>query len=326
MTPVRWGVLGTASINEAVLPALSSVPDAELVAIASRDLARARASAERFGAARAFGDYDALLTSGSVDAVYIPLPNALHAQWTVRALESGLTVLCEKPIALNAVEAERVAAASMSAGRAVIEGFMYRYHPQIDRAAELVASGAIGTLRAMHGVFSFRLDTDGTVVDDGSLGGGALMDVGCYPVHAMRRFAGGEPIRVFAERTPESGVDRTLLGTLTFPNGLLGTLETSIDADEEHRFELIGSHGRLILRDPWVAVDREATVEVVRDRVVVERVTVPACNPYALQVADACRAARGEALRWGVEDAVSNMRVLDALAESGRSREVRHLR
>ncbi len=318
--PVRWGILGAASIAEAVAPAIASLPNARLEAIASRSMDRAQAWAKRHNVARAFGDYDEMLNSGAIDAVYIPLPNALHADWSIRALQAGIPVFCEKPIGLSAADAEPIRAAARHAGLPVAEGFMYRCHPVIDALVAHVRAGTIGTLRSVHARFTFLLDEDDSVVDNAELGGGALMDVGCYPVNAMRLICDAEPLAVSAMRTPAAGggdVDRTLTATLAFPNGVLGLLHTSIESDEVHGIEVVGTLGRIVLHDPWVAIEHPATLHIYREREEVAVESHGPANAYALEIADFTEAIQqGRAPRWGLDDALANMKAIDAIALS----------
>ncbi|NOZ00548.1 MAG: Gfo/Idh/MocA family oxidoreductase [Deltaproteobacteria bacterium] len=195
---LRWGVLGTADISTEVIPAIQRSRAGTVTAVASRTAAKARKWADRFGIRTAFGSYDDMLASGEVDVVYVPLPNSMHAKWTIRALEAGLPVLCEKPLAATADEANQVADASRRTGLFVMEGFMYRFHPLWRRVRDLVEDGTIGELATIDAVFTFFLDDRASIVTSAELAGGALMDVGCYPVNLSRWMAGAEPGRVAA--------------------------------------------------------------------------------------------------------------------------------
>jgi len=225
----------------------------ELVAVASRDRDRAAAFAATHGIAQAFGSYDALLATSDIDVVYISLPNHLHAEWTIRALEAGKHVLCEKPLACTVEDVDAIAAAAERTGRIAVEAFMYLHHPQILRAVELARSGALGRLELVNGTFSFFLTYPDDPRIDPAKGGGSLWDVGCYPVSLARRIAGEEPDRVGAfARFDERGVDRTFIGQLHFPNGLLAQFDCGFAAPDRERVEIVGSGATLVLEVPFV--------------------------------------------------------------------------
>jgi len=315
---VRWGILGTAEISLEFLRAVGRHPGCRVEAVASRDPARAEAWAEQNGIPRAFGNYDDLLTSGEVDLIYNPLPNSLHALWSIRALEAGCPVLCEKPLAVNAVEARQVEAVSRKTGLYAAEAFMYRYHPVYDRVRTLIRSGAIGTVSTLHSRFTFLLDDRSANPASRELAGGALMDVGCYCVHLSRMIAGCEPSRVSAfER--RSTVDDILLGMLDFPNGILAQLETGIAAAERHGAEINGTAGTLVLEQPWHPGVQQAEIRVRRWGMHDEVFPVEGADPYFLEVEDFVSVCRGEREpRWTLRDAVNNMAVIDALYRSAR--------
>ena len=220
---VRWGVLSTANIGRAAVnPAIQASRNGELVAVASRDGGRAREFAEKWGIPEHHGSYAALLVDEEIDAVYNPLPNSLHLEWTVRAAEAGKHVLCEKPLALDERECREMAAAARSNGVLLLEAFMYRFHPRTERVVDMVRDGAIGQLKAIRSAFTFRLRSAENIRLDPDLGGGALMDVGCYCVNVSRPLAGGEPLAVQATaRWANSGVDEQLMGTLLFDDDVM---------------------------------------------------------------------------------------------------------
>ena len=253
LTTLRWGILGPGRIAPRLVRAVAGCTRGELVAVASRDRDRAAAFAATHGVAQAFGSYDALLATSDIDVVYISLPNHLHAEWTIRALEAGKHVLCEKPLALTVDEVDAIATAAERTGRIAVEAFMYLHHPQILRAVELARSGALGRLELVNGTFSFFL----TYLDDPRIdpakGGGSLWDVGCYPVSLARRIAGEEPDRVGAfARFDERGVDRTFIGQLHFPSGLLAQFDCGFAARDRERVEIVGSDATLVLEVPFV--------------------------------------------------------------------------
>jgi len=309
---LRWGLLSTARINDAILGA----GNAEVVAVASRDGERARAYADAKGIPKAHGSYAALLADPEVDIIYNSLPNALHLPWSVRALEAGKHVLCEKPLARSA---EAVAAAFATAGRhdrLLAEGFMWRHHPQVARARELVAQGAIGRVRLIRAAFSGGIAPPGDPRLVRALDGGALMDVGCYCVSGARTLAGGEPLRVHAQRVAGGDdVDLVLTGLLRFPGDVLATIDCGFVGPDRSELEAIGEGGSLRLPDPWHA--REPVIELTRDGAT-ERIPVaPRANAYALEVADLEAAIRGDsAPLLGRADALGQARAIEALYAS----------
>jgi predicted dehydrogenase len=315
---VRWGILGTAEISLEFMRAVGRHPDCRVEAVASRDPARAEAWAERHGIPRAFGSYHDLLASGEVDLIYNPLPNSLHAAWTIRALEAGCPVLCEKPLAADTVEARQIQAVSRDTGLYAAEAFMYRYHPVYDKIRTLIGKGAIGTVSTIHSRFTFLLDDRSANPASRELAGGALMDVGCYCVHLSRMIAGCEPARVFAfER--RSTVDDLLLGLLDFPNGILAQFETGIAAAERHGAEINGTTGTLVLERPWLPGVHQAEIRIRRWGMPDEVFPVDGADPYFLEVEDFLAVCRGEREpRWTLRDAVSNMAAIDALYRSAR--------
>ncbi|MFP4322792.1 MAG: Gfo/Idh/MocA family protein, partial [Anaerolineales bacterium] len=226
-TTIRWGILSTASIaRRRVVPALQSSRNGEVVAVASRDADRARAFAAEQDIPRSYGSYEALLGDPNIDAIYIGLPNNLHAEWAMHCAAAGKPTLCEKPLALDAKQAQQMVDAFATRGVPFAEAFMYRFHPQTRRVLELVAEGVLGDLHAINAVFSFRLPPEAAenIRLQASLGGGSLMDVGCYCVNLMRLATGAEPEAVTAQALigKTSGVDERFTGTLRFPGGVLG--------------------------------------------------------------------------------------------------------
>jgi len=320
-TAIHWGVLGAARIAlNQVIPAIQQVAGAELIAIASRDLDKARATAAHFGIPKAFGSYEALLEAPDIDAVYIPLPNALHAPWTIRAAQAGKHVLCEKPLALNASQVGEMIAACREHGVQLAEAFMYRHHPQIAQALERVRAGEIGTPRLIRGSFSFELNRPDDVRWDPALGGGALLDVGCYPVSAARLMFGAEPVKALAAATfTPRGVDETLAGVLVFPEERYALMDCSFRLPLRQGLEIVGTAGRIALSWPYNPGPRPTTITLVRGDEETT-ITVPPANSYALMVEafnDALLSRRP--LPYPPEDAQANMRALDMLAASARS-------
>lgn len=260
---VRWGVLSTASIGRLVIEATRAADHAEFVAVASRDAGRARAFADELGLEASYGSYEELLASRAVDAVYVPLPVALHTEWTIKALAAGKDVLCEKPLATSAADAARCFDAAEAAGRHCVEGLMYRHHPQTTLARKLVADGAIGRLAYVRAALTVSVPPD-DIRRSVALGGGALGDLGCYCASAVRLFA-GEPTRVAATqvRDGDAGVDLRMAATLRLPDDVLAQFDVALDLTRRDELELVGTEGRLVVPDPWLC--RASHLELSRD-------------------------------------------------------------
>jgi predicted dehydrogenase len=312
--PVRWGVLGTANINRKVLPPVADSSAVEVLAIASRDGCRAEEAARELRIPRPHGSYEALLADPDVEAIYIPLPNGLHVEWTLAALEAGKHVLCEKPLSPRPEDVERCFDAAESAGLILSEAFMWRHHPQAARLAELVRGGAIGELRMIRAAFCFTLAREHDVRWDAALDGGSLLDVGCYCVSGARLLAGEpEAVEAFAVTT-EGGVDSRFAAAMTFPGDVLATFHCGFDLPFQDELEAIGSEGSLFLDDPWHSVN---TVIELRREGTVERIEVERANPYRCELEQISRAIRGlEPPLLGRDDALGQARALDALRRS----------
>ncbi len=315
MDPVRWGVLSTAHINEKVLAGASGSQTVEVTTVASRSLERASEFARAHGIARARGSYEELLADDEVEAIYIPLPNGLHVEWTLAALAAGKHVLCEKPLAGRAADVERCFDAAEAGGLVLSEAFMWRHHPQADRLVELIEEGAIGELRLVRAAFSFLLPREPNVRWDAELDGGALMDVGCYCVSGSR-LLGGEPDRVAGERVlSPTGVDSRFAAVLRFPGDVLATFDCGFDLPPCDQLEAIGSEGSLFLDDPWHSV--EPLIELRGADGSLERIEVDRANPYQLELEDVSAAIRGEREpRLGRADAMGQARVIEGLMRS----------
>jgi len=285
---LRWGILGPGRIAPRIVRALVDNPRGELHAVAGRDPERARAFAARHGAPVTHPTFDALLAEPSVDVVYIALPNGLHAEWTIRALDAGKHVLCEKPLALTAADVDAISAAAERNGRIAVEAFMYLHHPQTLRTLEIARSGALGTVQVVSAAFSFFLDHPDDPRIDPSLGGGSLWDVGCYPVSISRRIAGEEPdgLAAFA-RFDERGVDRTFVGQLRFPSGLLAHFESGFAAADRERVEVVGSEATLVVDSPFLPEPDgpPPRLSILRDGAV-ETVEVESIDEYRAEVDD----------------------------------------
>lgn len=317
---LRWGLLGTARINRMVIPPLRTSPRNRLVAVASRERARAEDYAREWEIERAFGSYEDLLADPGIDAVYIPLPNHLHVEWTVRAARAGKHVLCEKPLALTLDEVDRAQDAAQENGVVVAEAFMYRHHPQTLRVKALVDEGAIGAIRFVRGTFSFPLTRPNDVRLDPAMGGGSLWDVGCYPVSFTRFVLGAEPLEVFGQATPgPSGIDETFAGQLVFPGGgVLAQIDCGFRAPHRVWFEVVGSEGAIEVRRPWRPEPDQPLV--LRRGDATEEVATPGEDKYLLEIEDLADAALlGRPPRVTLDETRGNTATLLALLESART-------
>ena len=315
---LRWGIISTARIGiRRVIPALLRSRTGTAVAIASRDLARARETAAKFQIPRAHGSYEALLADPDVDAVYIPLPNTLHPEWTIRAARAGKHVLCEKPLAIDARQARTMVDACRAAGVLLQEAFMYRFHPQITELRRLVASGAVGVPWLARSAFTFTVGSDDDIRLNSALGGGGLLDVGCYCV-SISRLLLGEPKAMTASGAFERGVDVRLAGLLTFAAGT-ALFDCGLRLPYRQFCEIVGAEGTITLPRPFQP-EEDPAVLLVRRGGQDERVEIPGTNQYTLMLdhMGTCILQRQQP-QFPPEDAVANLRVLDALQASARS-------
>jgi predicted dehydrogenase len=319
--PLRWGILSTALIaSRNVVPALRGAPGHEVVAVGSRDLARATTWASEQGIPTAHGSYDELLADPDVEAIYNPLPNHLHVEWSIAALEAGKHVLCEKPIGLDADDARRLeAAAAAHPDLVVMEAFMYRFHPQWIAARELVHEGRIGRLVTVQTFFSYFNDDPANVRNDATIGGGALMDIGCYPISQARFLFGAEPVRVLGwiERDPRFGTDRVTSAVLDFGAGRTATFTVSTQLHPFQRVEILGTAGRLEVDIPVNSPKDRPTTLTLATADGTEVLSFGPLDQYALQ-ADAFATAVRSATPapTPLADAVANMVVVDAVFAS----------
>ena len=323
---VRWGVLSTAKIGiDKVIPATAAAERCEVVAIASRDLERARAAASELGIARAFGSYEDLLADPDVDAVYNPLPNHLHAEWTIAAARAGKHVLCEKPLATTSADAERMIQACEAEGVLLMEAFMYRLHPTWEAVTSLVASGRIGELKTVQSWFSYFNDDPGDIRNLVETGGGALYDIGCYCVNLSRMLFGAEPERVGGSvlRDPVMGIDVLTSGTLDFGD-VVATFTCSTRAEPDQRVHIYGTEGRISLEIPFnIPPDRPTRVSLTAGgdppvRPETEVFTFDPANEYTIQAERfAAAVLDGGRVPIPPSDAVGNLRVIEELFRSG---------
>jgi len=320
---IRWGILSTANIGmEKVTPAIMKSAHSEVVAIASRDLGKARAAADKLGIAKAYGSYEELFADPDIDAIYNPLPNHLHVPMTIAAARAGKHVLCEKPIALNAAEAE--ALRQCPPDRIVLEAFMVRFHPQWQRARDIIRSGELGDVRAINAVFTYFNADPANVRNQADIGGGGIMDIGCYPITAARFLFEAEPRRVVSlvERDETFGTDRLASVIADFGNGKQLNFICSTQTVGHQRVQVLGSKGKLEIIIPFNAPPDEHTAITIDlggplDGSLARREILPAVDQYTEQAEAFALAVLGEKpLPWGIEDAIASMKVIDAVFAS----------
>jgi predicted dehydrogenase len=327
MQPVTWGILSTAKIGvKKVIPAMQKGKLTRVAAIASRNLDQAKRTADQLGIPKAHGSYEELLADPEIEAVYNPLPNHLHVPWSIKAAEAGKHVLCEKPVALNAAEAQTLIKARDRHGVLIQEAFMVRYHPQWRRARDLIREGRIGKLRAIQGFFSYTNTDPKNIRNQADIGGGALYDIGCYPVVASRFLFESEPARVVSliDRDPDLKIDRLTGMLLDFPQGQ-ATFVCSTQLVPYQRMQILGAKGRIEIEIPFNAPPDKPCRIFVDDGSIVGGASAVAetfevCDQYTLQgdvVSEHIRS--GKPLEFPLEDAVKNMKVIDAIFRSAKS-------
>jgi len=310
----KWGLLSTARINDYIISAAHKSDRVQINAVASRDGARAEAYARDNEIPRAVGSYEELLTDPDIDAVYIPLPNSMHVEWSVRALEAGKHVLCEKPLSRRAADVEKAFSVADRTGRLLMEAFMYRHNPQTSRLKELVQSGAVGTPQLVRAAFSFNLTRPNDIRLSAELEGGSLMDVGCYCVSGSRNLF-GEPLTVFGEQvTAPSGVDKVFSGTMRMADDVLASFDSALTLTTRDELEIIGDEASLFVDDPWHC--RSPGIQLRADDKV-EEIDLDAADSYQLQLENFSDAINGRAdPRLGREDAFGQARAIEALYRS----------
>ena len=311
---VKWGFLSTADINRKLIPGAHASEKLELLAVASRDKNRAEAYADEWEIPRAYGSYEDLLADPEIEAVYISLPNTMHVEWSIKALEAGKHVLCEKPLTRHPEEADVAFDVAERTGRLLSEAFMYRHNPQTAKVVELVRGGAIGELRLIRSAFSYGLYDFENIRLRTDVEGGALMDVGCYNVSGSR-LLGGEPERVWGEAWyGPSGTDWTFTGTLRLSGDVIATFDCGTALVERDELEAIGSEGSLFLDDPWHC---NVPVIELRRGSETEGIELEPLDSYRLELENMSDAIRGETeLLLGREDALAQARALEALHRS----------
>jgi D-xylose 1-dehydrogenase (NADP+, D-xylono-1,5-lactone-forming) len=310
-------LLSTARINRVMLPPLRSSARNELTAVASRDFARAQTYANERSIPRVFGSYEALLADPDMDVIYNPLPNSMHAEWTIKAAEAGKHVLCEKPLANTIEEVDAITAAANKAGVVVMEAFMYRHHPQTLKVKEMVESGAIGKLQLIRGSFTFKISDEGDVRLNSSLGGGSIWDIGCYPISYARLIAGAEPIEVFGWQITgkASRVDETFTGQMRFPNNVYAQFDCGFRTPQRTHMELVGDKGNIIIKTPFNPILNEEIIVTNDDGKKI--ITTPGEDLYLGEVENMADAIlNGQPPRMSLADSRSNVATIQALLRS----------
>jgi len=315
---LRWGLICTAHINRALIPPLRASARNQLVAVASREMDKARAFAKEWDIPRAFGSYEAMLADPDIDVVYNSLPNSLHAEWTIKAVQAGKHVLCEKPIAVTAEQVDAMAAAAQRAGVVVAEAFMYRHHLQTIKVQELVESGAIGKLRLVRGSFTYNLTNDLDVRLNPALDGGSIWDVGCYPISYARCVIGAEPVEVFGwQVTGPTGVDVTFVGQMRFAGDVIARFDSSFRMPDRAHIEVVGSEGIINVPDPFKP-ERDHKILLTRNNET-ETLAIPDQMLYLGEVEDMADAILlGKAPRISLADSRGNVAAIVALLQSAR--------
>lgn len=327
---VRWGVLGTAGIARGqVIPAIQASSNGHVAAVAGRDLGQTERFAKDVGIPRALDGYQALLDDPEIDAIYIPLPNSIHGEWSIRAAEAGKPVLCEKPLAMDAAEAQRIVDVFAARKLPLMEGFMYRFHPQNVRVKALIASGVIGEVREVRAHLSVDLMSPAdpkNVRFIAELGGGARLDMGCYSVSIVRGIIGREPetVQGWLDIDPRFGVDVAAAGLLGFSGGVVATATCSFRAGAQGAYTVVGTKGsievpRAVIPGMDTRVANGLIVVMDADGRRMEE-TVPPARQYTIMAEDFAKAVlEGGSVPFPPVDAVQNMRVLDAIAESAQA-------
>lgn len=324
MDKVRWGLLSTANINRRVIPAMRMSRRGELVAVASRDLDKARKYAHQWEIPRAFGSYEEMLTSGEVDAVYISLPNHLHAEWTIKALDAGVHVLCEKPFALTVLEVDEMIAASQRSHRVLAEAFMYRHHPQTKLLSEVLRRGDIGELLSVRAVFNFKVANPANIRLNPDVGGGSLWDVGVYPISLAQFVFGSVPDWVSAaQHIGPSAVDESFWGLLHYPGDHTAQIMSSFESPYYAIAEVIGTTGRLVLEQPFTGQDENTVLRYFPLDGEAQEIPVPYENLYLGEIEDMHAAILdGTPPYLKLEETRNHVRTVLALYQAARSQQI----
>ncbi len=322
MKKLRWGLLSTARINRAVIPPIRASQQSELKAVASRDSVKARDYAKAWHIPHAYGSYEELLADENIDVIYNPLPNHLHAEWSIRAAEAGKHVLCEKPLALSLDEVDRMMAAAKQHNVIITEAFMYQHHPQTLKVLELIKQDAIGDLLLIKGAFTFYLDRSDDVRWVPEWGGGSIWDVGCYPISFTRLVADADPVEVFGwQVTGSTGIDVVFSGQLRFAGGLLAQFDCGFCAPFRTAIEIVGTTGSIELGSPFKPVDGE-WIKIKRGDSV-DQLRSPEYELYRGEIEDMEHAVfTGDVPRISLESSRGNVATILALLEAARTGQV----
>lgn len=319
---LRWGVISTANIGRwAVNPAIQASSNGELIAVASRDEGRARKFAAEGNIPAFYGSYDKLLADDEIDAVYIPLPNSLHREWTIKAVEAGKHVLCEKPLAMSEAECMQMSDAAEANGVKLMEAFMYRFHPRTEKVLQMLRDQELGDIRMISSVFTFRLTRPDNIRLDPELGGGSLMDVGCYCVNLSRTAAGCEPVEAQAiALQSSSGVDEMMAGTLRFPSDLLASFQCGLNTRRRESYEIGGTEGYIKVADAFLPGDDDVVIEEYRDNTEPAFHPIPGVDEYRNMVEHFANCVLDDTdPRYPAIEAAMNMRTIEALYSSVRA-------
>jgi predicted dehydrogenase len=317
---LRWGLLSTARINRALIPAIRGAARSELTTVASRTLDRARDYAREWQIPRALGSYEALLRDPDIDVVYNPLPNHLHVEWTVRALEAGKHVLCEKPLALSVEDVDRIADACQRTGNVTAEAFMYRHHPLTAAVQSFAAQGRLGAIKSYRGAFTFALTREGDVRLDPEMGGGSLWDVGCYPLSYATLIAGAPPVEVFGwQRCSSRGIDMEFFAMMRYPDGSVAQFDCGFVGPFRAEMEVVGTAGTLRIHRPF-KTDERSRLHFISSDDEVEDVAFAAETAYSGEVADVEAAViDGRMPRVGLAESRRTVQTIRALYDSART-------
>jgi D-xylose 1-dehydrogenase (NADP+, D-xylono-1,5-lactone-forming) len=331
---IRWGILGNAMIaRKCVIPAIAQSANGSLVALGTRNPGDAWELKDRYGIERVYDSYEGVLEDPELDAVYLPLPNHLHRLWTLKALAAGKHVLCEKPLACSAGEAREMVEAASANGRLLMEAFMYRFHPRSREIKAIAAAGGLGMVRSVHAAFTYPMAAEVLESADNArlkaeMGGGCLLDVGCYAVSTARWLLAQEPVSVLAQALYRYGVDVHLAGILRFPDGALAGIEAGFVSTLQQNYRIVGTEGAIELpHDAYIPWDKPARYTLRSKAQEAGKVRIVAgSDEYRLMVEHFAAAVQGkQALEYGPEDSVRNMQVLDALAVAAREERTVHL-
>ena len=322
---IRWGILGVAKINERILPSFAHAENAELAAIASRSLERAQEAAHRDRIPKAYGSYEALLKDPDIDVVYNPLPNTLHAEWTMKAADHGKHILCEKPLAPTADEAQKMVDYCAARGVHLMDGFMWPHHPRTAKLREDLDRGIIGEIRRVTAAFTFKMEKPdpANIRLKPELGGGSLLDVGCYPVFGIRWVFGVEPVQVFARAKVDFGVDMEMTGMMWFADGRLASFDCGFTLPLRMGVEITGSNGVITLNDLWLPAPAASFHIRKPNQPEPDTVTVTGEDQIAHMLRNFSRSVQtGEPVKQAPSEGVKTLRVLDALTKSARTGQV----